>query len=153
LPEFGAKVSRRGGALTVTAAQRIKAVDLDLSAAGELAPTLVGRAALADGPSTFRGIGHIRGHETNRLAALVAELRGIGCGAEELEEGIRVTPGELHGNVWKAYHDHRMATTGALLGLAVEGVEIDDIGTTAKTLPQFVALWEDMLSQTGDAAA
>lgn len=153
LPEFGAKVSRRAGALTVTGGSGIRAVDLDLSAAGELAPNLIGLAALADGPSTFRGIGHIRGHETDRIAALVTELRGIGCGAEELPDGIRVTPAELHGNVWRSYHDHRMATTGALIGLAVDGIEIDDIGTTAKTLPQFVALWEDMLSQTGDATA
>lgn len=154
LPQFGARVSRRAGALTVTGTGTIKGVDMDLSAAGELAPALVGLAALAEGPSVFRGIGHIRGHETDRLAALVAELQGIGCGAEETPDGIRVTPGELHGSTWKAYHDHRMATTGALIGLAVPGIIIDDIGTTAKTLPQFTELWELMLGSTnGDAAA
>lgn len=154
LPQFGARVSRRAGALTVTGTGTIKGVDMDLSAAGELAPALVGLAALAEGPSVFRGIGHIRGHETDRLAALVAELQGIGCGAEETPDGIRVTPGELHGSTWKAYHDHRMATTGALIGLAVPGIIIDDIGTTAKTLPQFTELWELMLGNTnGDAAA
>lgn len=146
LPQFGARVSRRGGALTVAGTGTISGVDMDLSAAGELAPALVGLAALANTPSVFRGIGHIRGHETDRLAALVTELRGIGCGAEETPDGIRVIPGELHGATWKSYHDHRMATTGALIGLRVPGVVIDDIGTTAKTLPQFVQLWEQMLA-------
>lgn len=145
LPQFGARASRRGGALTVTGGGTITPVDLDLSAAGELAPTLVGLAALADGPSVFRGIGHIRGHETDRLAALVHELRGVGCGAEETPDGIRVIPGPLSGNTWRSYHDHRMATTGALLGLVVPGIVIDDIGTTAKTLPEFADLWDAML--------
>lgn len=151
LPQFGARATRRGGALTVTSTGPIRAVDLDLTAAGELAPTLVGLAALADGVSTFRGIGHIRDHETDRIAALVAELRAIGCGAEETPDGIIVTPAPLHGATWKAYHDHRMATTGALLGLAVPGIVIDDIGTTAKTLPQFTALWELMLAAREDS--
>ena len=145
LPEFGARATRRGGALTVTGTGRISGVDMDLSAAGELAPTLVGLAALADGPSVFRGIGHIRTHETNRIAALVNELRAVGCGAEETPDGIRVTPAPLHGAVWKTYHDHRMATTGALIGLVVPGVVIEDIGVTAKTIPQFAGLWEHML--------
>lgn len=148
---LGARVSRRGGSLTVTGGRGISGVDLDLSAAGELAPTLVGLAALADAPSTFHGIGHIRRHETDRIAALVAELRGLGGEAHELEDGIRIVPRPLGPGLWHAYHDHRMATTGALLGLAVPGVLVDDIGTTAKTLPQFAALWERMLDGAEDA--
>lgn len=155
LPQFGAKATRRGGALTVTGSGNVHGVDMDLSAAGELAPNLVALAALADGPSVFRGIGHIRGHETNRLEALVNELRRVGCGAEETADGIRVTPSELHGATWRTYHDHRMATSGAIIGLRVPGIELDDIGTTAKTIPQFAALWEDMIAQVpdGDIAA
>lgn len=156
LPLFGARASRRGGALTVTGGPRVTPVDLDLSAAGELAPTLVGLAAFAEGPSVFRGIGHIRGHETDRLAALVHELRGLGCGAEETADGIRVIPAPMHGGQWRSYHDHRMATTGALLGLLVPDVVIDDIGTTAKTLPEFADLWDAMLrgdDEAEDAAA
>ena len=145
LSEMGAHVSRRGGTLTVTAGDTILGAELDLSAAGELAPTIFGLAAFADGPTTLHGIGHIRGHETDRIAALVGNLRGIGGEAHELEDGIRIVPVPLGGGGWKAHHDHRMATTGALIGLRVPGVVIDDIGTTAKTLPQFAALWQTML--------
>ncbi|WP_221585808.1 3-phosphoshikimate 1-carboxyvinyltransferase [Microbacterium sp. G2-8] len=142
----GGRVTRRGGAVTVTAGKRIHGVDLDLAAVSELTPTLVGLAAFADSPSSFTGIGHIRRHETDRIAALVSNLRALGCGAEELPDGIRVIPAPLHGGEWKAHHDHRIATTGALMGLAVDGVVIDDIGTTAKTMPQFAALWQRMLA-------
>ncbi|MDW4573310.1 3-phosphoshikimate 1-carboxyvinyltransferase [Microbacterium sp. M3] len=142
---MGARVVRRGGALTVTAGAGIQGVDLDLSAAGELTPTIFALAAFADSPSTLHGIGHIRGHETDRIAALVAELRGLGGDAEELPDGIRITPRPLQGGMWHAYHDHRMATTGALIGLAVAGVEVDDIGTTAKTMPEFPQIWQRML--------
>lgn len=143
---MGAKVSRRGGALTVAAGRGIHGVDLDLSAVSELTPTFVGLALFADGPSTFRGIGHIRGHETDRLAALAQNVEALGGYAEELPDGIRIEPRPLRGGTWRAFHDHRIATTGALVGLAVPGVVVDDIGTTAKTLPQFVALWEGLLA-------
>ncbi|MEG2204605.1 MAG: 3-phosphoshikimate 1-carboxyvinyltransferase, partial [Oscillospiraceae bacterium] len=103
--------------------------DIDVPEAGELAPTLVGLAALADGPSEITGIGHIRHHETDRIAALVAEIRRLGGQAEELPDGIAVTPVPLTGARWESYADHRMATTGALIGLRVPGVTIDDIGT------------------------
>ncbi|GAA2984678.1 3-phosphoshikimate 1-carboxyvinyltransferase [Microbacterium terrae] len=145
LPIMGARVVRRGGALTVTAGPAIHGVDLDLSAAGELTPTIFALAAFADAPSTLHGIGHIRGHETDRIAALVGELRALGGEAEELEDGIRIVPRPLHGGRWRAHHDHRMATTGALVGLAVDGVEVDDIGTTAKTMPEFPQLWQRMI--------
>jgi len=147
---MGARVARRGGTLTVTAGTGIQGVDLDLSAAGELAPTIFALAAFAESPSTLHGIGHIRGHETDRIAALVNELRGLGGEAHELPDGIRIVPRQLHGGTWHAHHDHRMATTGALVGLAVPGVEIDDIGTTAKTMPEFPQIWQRMLD--GDHA-
>lgn len=149
LPELlqaaGAHVSRHGGTLTVRSGTTIRGLDLDLSAASELTPTLVGLAAFAESPTTIRGIGHIRLHETDRIAALVGNLRELGGNAEELPDGLRIVPAPLHGGRWAAHHDHRMATTGALIGLRVPGVEIDDIGTTAKTLPEFTMLWERML--------
>lgn len=155
LPEIlhamGAHVSRRSGVLTVRAGSRIKAVDLDLSAAGELAPTIVGLAAFADGPMAIHGIGHIRGHETDRIAALIGNLERLGGEVAELPDGVRITPRPLTGGRWEVQHDHRMATTGALVGLRVPGVAIDDIGATAKTLPEFAALWDRMLA--GDPAA
>ena len=151
LPLFGATVSRDGDRLTVTGPERIRAVQLDLTTGGELAPAIVAIAALADGPSEITGIGHIRHHETDRLAALAAELNGLGGAVTELEDGLRIEPRPLHGGVWRSYEDHRMATAGAIVGLVVPGVEIENIATTAKTLPQFPQLWTRML-ETGTAA-
>jgi len=145
LHRAGARVSRRGGAFTVTRTTALRGFDVDLSAAGELAPTIVGLAALATSPSTITGIGHIRMHETDRIKALVDGLNELGGEAVELPDGIRVVPRPLHGGLWRSHHDHRMATTGALLGLAVPGIDIDDLGVTAKTLPQFEQLWTGML--------
>lgn len=141
-------------ALSLSSPGRLRGVTLHIPEAGELAPTLVGLAALAahgtgngDGePSTITGIGHIRHHETDRIAALVTEIERLGGHAEALDDGIAVHPASLHGGLWQAYADHRMATTGALVGLMIPGVEIDDIGSTSKTLPQFTALWNQMLS-------
>lgn len=155
LPAFGAEASLSAdGALTITSDGRLRGVNLHVPEAGELAPTLVGLAALAalpqpDGtpgePSFITGIGHIRHHETDRIAALVAEIRALGGSADELEDGIAVHPAQLRGGLWGTYADHRMATTGALIGLRVAGVLVDDIGCTSKTLPQFSALWSAML--------
>ncbi|MDQ1513752.1 MAG: 3-phosphoshikimate 1-carboxyvinyltransferase [Microbacteriaceae bacterium] len=153
LPAFGGRVSLDGDALTVDGGEGVRraplrAVELDLSEGGELAPTLVGLAAFAEGPSTFTGIGHLRGHETDRLAALVTELTAVGAGAEETPDGIVVRPGRLAAGSrpWHVYGDHRMATTAALLGLAVEGLTVDDVAATAKTLPEFPGLWARMLT-------
>ncbi|MFP3464490.1 3-phosphoshikimate 1-carboxyvinyltransferase [Leifsonia sp. SIMBA_070] len=153
LPLFGATVTRDGDRLTVTGPERPNAVTLDLTTGGELAPALVAIAALADGPSEITGIGHIRHHETDRLAALAAEINGLGGAVTELEDGLRIEPRPLHGGVWRSYEDHRMATAGAIVGLAVPGVEIENVATTAKTLPQFTELWTRMLhdrSELGD---
>ncbi|WP_460800533.1 3-phosphoshikimate 1-carboxyvinyltransferase [Microbacterium sp. GXF6406] len=148
LQAMGAHVSRHSGIMTVRAGESIRGLDIDLSAASELSPTIVGLAAFADAPTTIRGIGHIRLHETDRIAALIANLTALGGEVEELPDGVRIIPRPLHGGAWHAYHDHRMATTGALIGLRTAGVVIDDIGTTAKTLPEFVLLWERMLGGT-----
>jgi 3-phosphoshikimate 1-carboxyvinyltransferase len=151
LAAFGAEVEHRRGTLTVAgqgvAERPLRPVDLDLSAGGELAPTLVGLAAFADGTSTFTGIGHLRGHETDRLAALAAELGAVGIAVEETEDGLVVHGGRpvAGDRPWRSYADHRMATTGALLGLATPGLTVEDVATTAKTLPGFVAMWERML--------
>ena len=126
----------------------IPGVDLDLSHAGELAPTFAALAALAGSPGRITGIGHLRGHETDRLAALRTELTALGAHVTELDDGLAfepVTPSDWHGGAWNSYADHRMATTGALMGLAVAGVEVDDIATTSKTLPEFPELWARML--------
>lgn len=124
----------------------IHGIELDMGDIGELTPTVAALAALADSPSRLTGIAHLRGHETNRLAALVAEINGLGGNAAELSDGILITPAPLHGGTWHAYADHRMATAGAIIGLRVPDVQVDDIATTAKTLPGFARMWEAMLA-------
>ena len=95
--------------------------------------------------SQLSGIAHLRGHETDRLAALSAEINGLGGQCEETPDGLLITARPLHGGVWRSYADHRMATAGAIVGLRVPGVEVEDIGTTAKTLPEFPQMWAAML--------
>lgn len=137
------------GTLVVVGPEALTPVDLDMSAIGELTPTVAALCAVADGPSRLTGIAHLRGHETDRLAALAAELGGLGCGVTELDDGLEIIPAPLHGALWRAYADHRMATAGAILGLVVPGVEIDDVDSTAKTMPGFTRMWDAMLADQG----
>jgi 3-phosphoshikimate 1-carboxyvinyltransferase len=145
LAAMGADVYLDSTGLTVTGQDRIAGIDVDLHEVGELTPVLAALAALADAPSTLRGIGHLRGHETDRLAALCTELTRLGGDVAEQADGLTITPRPLHGGTWRAYADHRMATAGAVLGLVVDGVEIDDIGCTTKTLPDFPGMWATLL--------
>ena len=145
LPLFGATVVRDGSSVTVSGTGRINGVTLDLTTGGELAPALVALAALAETTSTITGIGHIRHHETDRLAALATEINKLGGNVTELEDGLHIEPAPLHGGEWLSYEDHRMATAGALIGLRVPGVRIENIATTAKTLPEFPQLWMALL--------
>jgi 3-phosphoshikimate 1-carboxyvinyltransferase len=146
LVEMGATVEPADAGLTVTGTGTLSGVDIDLHDVGELTPTVAALAALADGPSRLRGIAHLRGHETDRLAALATEINRLGGDASETDDGLVIRPRPMHGGLWQAYADHRMATAGAVIGLRVQGVEVDDIGTTAKTLPDFPAMWARMLT-------
>jgi 3-phosphoshikimate 1-carboxyvinyltransferase len=148
LEAFGAQVALDDAGLRVTGSGSVTGVDVDLHAVGELAPVLAALAALATGPSRLRGIAHLRGHETDRLAALSAELGALGADVRELPDGLEVRPRSLHGGTWHTYADHRMAQAGALLGLHVDGVEVVDVGTTRKTLPDFVGMWTAMLGRS-----
>jgi 3-phosphoshikimate 1-carboxyvinyltransferase len=145
LAEFGADVNLDDAGLTVTGPGAIVGIDVDLNEMGELTPVIAAVAALADAPSQLRGIGHVRGHETDRLAALVANLTRLGGAVREEPDRLTVTPRRLHGGLWRAFADHRMAQAGAVLGLAVPGIEIDDISATDKTLPDFPGMWTAML--------
>ena len=146
LQQMGATIVRDERGLTITGTGDIQGIDIDLSIGGELAPVIAGLAVLATGPSRLRGIAHLRGHETDRLAALATEINRIGGKCQETEDGLIIEPSnELHGELWHTYEDHRMATTGAIIGLRVPGIEIENIGTTAKTMPNFVELWNKML--------
>jgi len=146
LSQMGAEVSLSGSTLRVRGTDQILGIKVDMSKAGELVPTIAAIAALASTSSEITGIAHLRGHETDRIKALVTEINRIGGHAEELEDGIAITPAKLGGGMWHTYADHRMATAGAIIGLRVPGIEIEDIGVTSKTMPEFPSLWLKMLA-------
>ncbi|MFJ8692283.1 3-phosphoshikimate 1-carboxyvinyltransferase [Streptomyces roseolilacinus] len=144
--EMGGSCELTDAGLTFTGSGRIHGIDVDLGEVGELTPGIAAVAALADSPSTLRGVAHLRLHETDRLAALTREINALGGDVTETEDGLRIRPRPLHGGVFHTYHDHRMATAGALIGLAVEGVRVENVATTAKTLPDFPQMWTEMLA-------
>jgi 3-phosphoshikimate 1-carboxyvinyltransferase len=134
------------GTGTGTGTGAIHGIDVDLGDEGELTPTIAAVAALADSPSYLRGIGHLRLHETDRLAALAKELNNLGGSVTEEPDALVITPSPLHGGQFATYEDHRLATAGAVLGLVIPGIEVENIGTTDKTLPDFPARWQAILS-------
>jgi 3-phosphoshikimate 1-carboxyvinyltransferase len=145
---FGADVVHQNGVFTVTGVDQLHGVDLDLHEASELTPVIAAMAALADSTSHIRGVAHIRGHETDRLAALDTELSALGAHVTQTEDGLTIRPRLLHGGLWSTYADHRMAQAGALLGLVIDDVEIDDISVTSKTMPEFADLWTTMIADS-----
>ncbi|WP_101948697.1 3-phosphoshikimate 1-carboxyvinyltransferase [Mycobacterium sp. 3519A] len=151
--KLGSVVTQGNSYLEVHGSPNYGGFDVDLHDVGELTPAVAALAAVAsDGSvSQLRGVAHLRGHETDRLAALSAEINRLGGQCEETPDGLRITARPLHGGVWLSYADHRMATAGAIVGLRVPGVEVEDVGTTAKTLPEFPQLWAEMLEGQGAA--
>jgi len=153
LQDFGARVDLDGSNLEVQGTDQLHAVDLDLSESAELTPVVAALAALADDTSHLRGIAHIRGHETDRLAALETELDRLGSHVRQTHDGLIIHPRILGGDLWHTYADHRMAQAGALLGLLVPEIVLDDIGCTGKTMPEFEQLWMKMIDDSVEAAA
>jgi len=148
---MGADVQLSAAGFTVTGPAAIRGVDVHLHDVGELTPTIAAIAVFAQGPSRLSGIGHLRGHETDRLAAIAADIHALGGDVAETADALTITPRPLHGGPWGSFADHRMATAGAIIGLRVSGVLIDDIATTAKTLPGFDLMWERMLDPAATA--
>lgn len=148
LEKLGSAVQHSDTYLEVRGSQTFGGLDIDLNEVGELTPAVAALAALAShgSVSRLRGVAHLRGHETDRLAALSAEINGLGGQCEETSDGLVITARPLRGGLWRSYADHRMATAGAIVGLRVPGVQVDDIETTSKTLPDFPQLWADMMS-------
>lgn len=143
--QMGAKVSMDERGLTLSGTGVIHGIDIDLHDVGELTPSIAAVAALADSPSHLRGIAHLRLHETDRLAALTREINALGGNVVEEESALHITPAPLHGGVFHTYDDHRLATAGAVIGLVVPGIEVENIATTRKTLPDFPGLWSSLL--------
>ncbi|MFY1704183.1 3-phosphoshikimate 1-carboxyvinyltransferase [Micromonospora sp. WMMA1923] len=146
LHAMGGEVAVTTDGLTVRGTGRLHGLDADLSDVSELTPVLTALAVLADSPSRFTGVAHIRGHETDRLSALAREFTAIGANVTELVDGLEIRPQPLRGGAFGTYHDHRMAHAAAVAGLVVDGIEVDDIGCTAKTMPEFAALWSAMVT-------
>lgn len=143
---MGADVTFVENGLKFTGSSTIHGIDIDLHDVGELTPAIAALAALADSPSHLRGIGHLRLHETDRLAALTHEINALGGDVEEEETALHIKPKSLHSGLFHTYEDHRLATAGAVIGLVVEGIEVENIETTRKTLTDFPGLWKSLLN-------
>ena len=143
--KMGARVELNASGLTLTGGGSIHGIDINLHDVGELTPSIAALAALADSPSHLRGIGHLRLHETDRLAALTREINALGGNVVEEETALHITPAPLHGGTFHTYEDHRLATAGAVIGLVTPDVLIENVATTRKTLPDFPGLWKSLV--------
>ncbi|MET8910738.1 3-phosphoshikimate 1-carboxyvinyltransferase [Micromonospora sp. NPDC004551] len=146
LHRMGGEVTLGTAGLTVRGTGTVRGLDADLSDVGELTPVLTALAMLADSPSRLTGVGHIRGHETDRVAALAKEFTALGADLTETTDGLEIRPRPLRGGTFRTYDDHRMAHAAAVAGLAVPGIEVDDVSCTSKTMPEFPALWSGMVT-------
>lgn len=153
LTVMGAEISRKKSSnaqaedLTITGTGVMHGIDIDLHDIGELTPSIAAIALLADSPSHLRGIGHLRLHETDRLAAIAAEFTNLGGKVIAHQDSLEIFPGQLHGGTFHTYEDHRLATAGAMIGLRIPDVLVENVATTAKTFPDFTGLWDFMLKQ------
>jgi 3-phosphoshikimate 1-carboxyvinyltransferase len=144
--KMGAKVELNASGLTITGSGKIDGIDIDLGDVGELTPSIAAVASLATTPSALRGISHLRLHETDRLSALANEINNLGGSVTEGPGDLIIKPGKMNASqIFRSYEDHRMATAGAIIGLAVEGVIVENIETTRKTLSDFPGMWQGML--------
>jgi 3-phosphoshikimate 1-carboxyvinyltransferase len=144
LARMGCTVAFSEDGLTLTGPDRLQGLEADLHDVGELTPVVAALCALAETPSRLHGVGHIRGHETDRLAALAAELGALGADVTEHEDGLSFRPARLHGGVFHTYADHRMAHAGVVVGAAVDGVAVEDVATTSKTFTDFAPFWASL---------
>lgn len=150
---FGAQVQLDQGTL-LSSSGALRGIERDASAEGELVPTMAALALVAASqgqPSKIWGIGHLRGHETDRLAAIAAQARKLGGNVDEGQDYLVFHPCTLHPAHLEAYADHRMATFAAIMGLNLPGISLDDVGATTKTMPTFTQLWDAMLKSAGEA--
>ena len=145
--KMGARIEQSNNGLKISGSGKINGIDIDLHDVGELTPSIAAVAALASSPSTLRGIAHLRLHETDRLAALANEINNLGGDVTEGPGELLIKPAKLVASqIFKSYEDHRMATAGAIMGLAVKDLIVENIETTKKTLPDFPGMWQEMLN-------
>ena len=137
LSQMGCTVTFSGSGVTVHGPAQLHGLEVDMNAISDTAQTLAAIAPFADAPVTIRNIAHVRHKETDRIAAMVAELRRLGAKVEEFADGLRIEPGPMHGNIVQTYQDHRMAMAFAVAGLRTPGLVIADPTCTHKTFPDF----------------
>jgi 3-phosphoshikimate 1-carboxyvinyltransferase len=148
LRSMGADVQLDDAGLRVSGSGTIRGVGADLGEVGELTPVLTALAALASSPSEFTGIGHLRRHESDRLAALAREIGKLGGNVTELDDGLRIKPVPLDasGVVFDSHDDHRLVMAAAVLGLVTNGLRLRNAATVGKTFPEFSQRWTQMLA-------
>jgi 3-phosphoshikimate 1-carboxyvinyltransferase len=146
LAEMGTVAELGPAGLSLRGPATLRGADLDLAPCGELAPVIAALAVLAATPSRLRGIAHLRGHETDRLAAFAREVNALGGDVEVTDDGWLIRPRPLRGGTFRTYDDHRLAMAAAVIGLVVPGVELDDVATTRKTMPDFAARWSALVA-------
>ena len=153
LESMGASVHLTSEGLQVSGSGRIRGVGADLSEVSELAPVLTALAALATSPSEFTGIGHMRRHESDRLAALASEIGKLGGDVTELADGLRIRPAPLRGGAeFDSHDDHRLVMAAAVLGLVTDGVRVRNAATVGKTFPEFSRRWSEILTPAAQSA-
>ncbi|MQA12159.1 MAG: 3-phosphoshikimate 1-carboxyvinyltransferase [Pseudonocardiaceae bacterium] len=145
LDDLGVHTELDSGGLVVTGNGRLRGAELDLRDVGELTPVIAAMLCFADGPSRISGVAHLRGHETDRLAALSTELSALGAGVRDTDDGLLIEPAPMHGGTFHTYADHRLVMAAAVIGLRVPGVLVEDPETVGKTFPEFVPVWLAML--------
>jgi 3-phosphoshikimate 1-carboxyvinyltransferase len=145
LERMGCDVKWNDASITVTG-RPLHGVDIDMNAISDTAQTLSTVAVFADSPTTIRSVGHMRHKETDRITAVVTELRRAGIQAEEFDDGLRIYPGKPKPTEIQTYDDHRMAMSFSLLGLRAGGIRILDPGCTSKTYPNYFEDLESLCS-------
>jgi 3-phosphoshikimate 1-carboxyvinyltransferase len=151
LTRMGANCSMTAGGMRVTGTGAIRGITADLGEVSEIVPVLTALAALADSPSVFTGIGHMRTHESDRLAALAAEIGALGGDVREHDDGLEIRPRPLRadGAVFASHDDHRLVMAAAVLGLAVPGgLPVGNAATVGKTFPAFTRTWSVMAERS-----
>ena len=147
LQEMGAEIELTGSGLNIKSNGQIKGIERDLHEVGELTPAIATLCAFATTPSYLSGIEHLRLHETDRLAAITKEFNSLGGNVIEEESALRIIPQPMHAGLFHTYEDHRLATSAATIGLIVEGIEVENIDTTRKTITDFPGLWNSLVQK------
>jgi len=152
LGAMGADIDWGAGVVRVSGAERLRALDADLSSMPDQVPTLAALAPFAAGTTIIRNVPHLRLKESDRLAAMAAELGRMGVPVEERPDGLvvegcwasRQPPADAV--IVEAHDDHRVAMSCALVGLRRPGVRVAKPEVVAKSYPGF---WDDLRGLMG----